>query len=249
MKLLVDFGNTRLKWALHDAGQLKAGGVFAHSNRALATALRNDWLALPRRPDGVLVASVVGAEREAELTALTRNLFSVDPQWLKSPTEALGIQNAYVEPSRLGIDRFLALAAIHGQNPRAQVLASVGTALTVDALAADGRHLGGLIVASPTLMRSALRDATARLNTPIGRLVEIATGTADAVQSGALVAAVAMIERFRQSVAVQLGSTPALILAGGGGEELVEWLPDAERSHDLVLRGLARWADADATSC
>lgn len=245
MNLLVDFGNTRLKWALHDRGQLRIGGVFAHSNRNLATALRNDWLGLPRRPDQVLVASVVGADRESELNALSQSLFSVEPKLLRSPAAALGIRNGYAEPHRLGIDRFLALAAIHGQNPRPQVLASVGTALTVDALAADGSHLGGLIVASPTLMRSALRDATARLSTPIGNLVEIANGTADAVQSGALLAAVALIERFRRVAAESFGALPALVLAGGGSEDLAGWLPDGERSHDLVLRGLARWADAE----
>lgn len=248
MKLLVDFGNTRLKWALHDAGKLQHGGVFAHASQSLTTALGDEWLCLPRQPDQILVASVVGTDRNHELTALALSLFQREPEMLSSPAAALGIRNAYAEPHRLGIDRFLAMAALHGDRQRAQVVASVGTALTVDALSAEGRHLGGLIVPSPTLMRSMLRDATARLDAPNGQVVEIASNTADAVQSGTLLAAVALIKHFCASAALELGDTPALILAGGGSDELAPWLPDSEPSQDLVLRGLARWAE-EAGAC
>ncbi len=248
MNLLIDFGNTRLKWATHECGEVRPGGVFAHQQQPLAAAASEDWLALRRRPDSVLVSSVVSDTREAELTALCRSVFSLEPVWLKTPRNALGVRNGYRQPHQLGIDRFLAMVAMHARIPRAQVLVSCGTALTLDALAENGEHHGGLILPSPNLMRSALRSATARLAGPDGKVVEMAVATSDAIQSGALLAAVALIERFRRHTAARLGAVPDIVLSGGGSAELSPWLPDSERHADLVLHGLARWAEAEATA-
>lgn len=242
MNLLIDVGNTRLKWATVAAGPLSAGRPVALDAPTLADALGEAFAALAGRIDGVFVSSVVSDARETELRALLETaLPGVPVSFVRSPAHALGVRNAYAEPQRLGVDRFLALAALHAQ-PRAQVLVSVGTALTLDALAADGRHLGGLIAASPTLTRGALAAATARLLPPSREVRLLADSTADAVQSGAVLAAVALTERFRSGAAGPLGAWPALVLTGGGADELAPWLPDAERIDDLVLRGLARWA-------
>ncbi|MEO8011422.1 MAG: type III pantothenate kinase [Dokdonella sp.] len=247
MRLLIDIGNTRLKWALWRDGRRAMGGVFAHRETTLEAGLTNNWTALPT-PHSIHVASVVGGELESALSALINEHFSETPQFVRSPASALGITNAYREPQRLGVDRFLALAALHAASPRAQVLVSCGTALTLDAIDASGRHLGGLIVPSPTLMRSALGAATARIGDVHGEIVEIANNTADAVTSGSILAAVALIERFRAETAARVGSAVALICDGGGVDEWLHLLPHAERGRDLVLRGLARWAEADLDS-
>lgn len=240
-KLLVDFGNTRLKWATLDAAALRPGGVFAHADVPLRGALAREWHALGV-VDAVFVASVVAPAREDELAALVRERFGLDAQFVRSPAVALGVRNAYAQPQRLGVDRFLALAAAHARAPRVQVLASVGTALTIDALAADGAHLGGLIVPSPALMRRALVAGTARVDMREGRYRDWPASTDDAVFSGALVAAAGAIERFRAALASRCGEKPALLLTGGGGGELEPLLDDAERAHDLVLQGLMLWA-------
>lgn len=245
MKLLVDFGNTRLKWALLDRRQLRVGGVFAHAGVPFVAELRRDWAELAR-VEAVLVASVVAPAREAELDGFVRERFGAPAQFPRSPAAALGVRNAYAEPARLGIDRFLALVAAHAQQPRAQVLASVGTALTLDALGADGVHHGGLILAGPALMREALVAGTARVGTLDGQCVEMADNTADAVVSGSLCAAAGAIDRFRAAAARRLGAPPALLLTGGGADEVAPLVDGAERAHDLVLRGLAVWADAAA---
>jgi type III pantothenate kinase len=246
MKLLVDFGNTRLKWALLESGgRLVPGGVFAHEGVGLAVALGAHWSALGS-PGAVLVASVVAPSHEAEFAAFVRERFDLAVEFARSPRAALGIVNAYAEPQRLGVDRFLALAALHADRAGAQVLAGVGTALTLDALDAGGRHLGGLIAPSPTLARKAVRDATARVGGAAGALCEFAGNSADALHSGTIYGAVALIERFCASASCRLGTRVRLALTGGGVEELAALLPDAERRHDLVLRGLALWATADA---
>ena len=248
MNLLIDLGITRLKWATLEHGQLRPGGVFTHHDRNLAMALRKDWSILPRRLEVVLVSSVVTEPLEGELAAACRSLFDIDPKFLKTPEAALGVRTGHKPPAELAIDRFLALVAVHVEQPRAQVLVSCGTAMTLDAIGADGQHHGGLIVASPTLMRSALRSAMPNFTTHLGQTVEIATARPEAVQSGALLAAVALIERFRRNSATWLGEMPALIVAGGGSIELASLLPDSERRSDLVLHGLARWSEAEASA-
>ncbi len=247
MKLLIDIGNTRLKWALWSDGRRAMGGVFAHRETTLEAGLGNNWTALPT-PRSIHIASVVGSDFEAALSALITTHFSQVPQFVRSPASALGITNAYREPQRLGVDRFLALAALHDAAPRAQVLVSCGTALTLDAIDASGRHLGGLIAPSPTLMRSALASATARIGDVEGELVEIASNTADAVTSGSILAAVALIERFRAETAARVGTDVSLSCDGGGVDEWLHLLPHAARGRDLVLRGLALWADANVDS-
>lgn len=247
MKLLIDFGNTRLKWATLANGRMQPGGVFAHVDKPLTMALRVEWADLARI-DAVLVASVVAAAREDELAAFVRARFGVRAKFLRSPAYALDVRNAYAEPAQLGIDRFLALAALHAQRPRAQVLASVGTALTLDALDAQGVHHGGLIVPGPALMRSAIHAGTARVGALAGQLRELPDNTADAVASGALYAAAGAIDRFRAVVAQRFGTAPALLLSGGGADELAGLVAGAERVNDLVLRGLALWADAPAAA-
>jgi len=245
MKLLIDLGNTRLKWATLTAGRVQAGGVFAHAGKPLATQLRLEWGELVRI-EAVPVASVAAAALEQELDEFVRQRFGQHAQFVRSPRSALGIRNAYAEPARLGVDRFLALAALHAEHPQAQVLASVGTALTLDALDAQGVHHGGLIVASPHMMREAILAGTARVGTANGRWSELPDNTADAVVAGSLYAAAGAVDRFMTASERRFGKRPALLLTGGGADELAPLLQDVGRVHDLVLRGLALWADAPA---
>jgi type III pantothenate kinase len=125
------------------------------------------------------------------------------------------------------------------------VLVSVGTALTLDALTADGRHLGGLIAPGPQLMQQSLLGATVRVRPERpGEILELADNTADAVASGCWQAAAALVERFATRMAGRLGGTSTLILGGGDGERLAPLLSlPARLSQDGVLRGLAVWSD------
>jgi type III pantothenate kinase len=242
MNLLIDFGNTRLKWALWQQGRRSMGGVFAHAETPLQAALSSNWVALPR-PQAVLVSSVMDEASEHELAELIESHFQTSAEFVRSPAEALGIRNAYAQPERLGVDRFLAMAALHASRPRAQILVSCGTALTLDALTAGGRHLGGLIAPSPMLMRRSLGRGTARVGEDEGALVEIADNTADAAHSGCVLSAVSLIQRFHAQVESRIGSPVAVTADGGGVDEWLPLLPDVERGRDLVLHGLALWAD------
>ncbi len=244
MKLLIDLGNTRLKWALWDAGRRLMGGVFAHVDTSLEAALSNNWTALPK-PEAIVVASVVKSAQEQELTRLLESHFDQAAEFVRSPAHALGIRNAYAEPERLGVDRFLGMATLHNASPRAQILVSCGTALTLDALTSAGQHLGGLIAPSPALMRRALGTATARVGEEAGELVEMADNTADAAWSGCVLSSVALIQRFRGQVSQRVGTPVAVVGDGGGLDEWLALMPDVERGRDLVLRGLALWSERE----
>ena len=249
MKLLLDLGNTRLKWALQSqpGAWLAQGAVDWHAD--VASVLDLAWARLPR-PVMVAAGSVVDDRREAQVTASVARLFDRVPDWLRTPASACGVRNAYAEPERLGVDRFLAMVAAHANGCSPCVLASVGTALTLDALAADGQHLGGLIAPGPQLMQQSLLDATARVRPERpGEILELADNTADAVASGCWQAAAALIERFATRMTRRLGGAPTLVLGGGDGAALLPLLSmPVQLNHDAVLRGLAVWADTQVTA-
>ncbi|MEW9625738.1 type III pantothenate kinase [Rhodanobacter geophilus] len=243
-RLLLDLGNTRLKWALHRDGEALAGGAVAWDGD-VAETLAAAWSSLPA-PEAVFGASVVDATREQLVARVAAATFMREVAWLRTPAAACGVRNAYAEPQRLGVDRFLAMVAARADGLAPCVLAGVGTALTLDALAADGRHLGGLIAPGPRLMQQSLLDATARVRPArAGVIVEAADNTADAVASGCWLAAAALIERFAARMAPALGGAPVLRLGGGDADALLPLLAvPAQLAHDSVLHGLAAWAAA-----
>jgi len=241
MQLLIDIGNSRLKWATVVSGAIAVRGAVAHGGTNIGDALAHEWHALPPVRQ-IHVASVAPLAFDTEIEICARSRFGIDADFVRSPAEALGIRNAYPEPRRLGVDRFLGLAAIHASAARAQVLVGVGTAMTLDAIDADGAHLGGWILPAPALMRESVLARTARVGVSDGRLVEFADNTADGLYSGSLHAARGAVERFVANTARELGTWPAVVLTGGGADEIAPLLPGAEQRADLVIEGLALWA-------
>ncbi|MEO8778415.1 MAG: type III pantothenate kinase [Rhodanobacter sp.] len=249
MRLLLDLGNTRLKWALQGAAAewLAHGALDWQGN--VGDKLVDAWMGLCR-PEQVVAASVVDGARERQVAEITRHLFKCAPHWLRTPASACGVRNAYAEPQRLGVDRFLAMVAAHAAHRTPCVLASAGTALALDALAQDGRHLGGLIAPGVHLMQQSLLDATALVRPQrAGDILELADNTADAVTSGCWQAAAALIERFHANALRRLGGAAVLLLDGGDARQLAALLSmPAQLTENSVLRGLMVWADAHLSS-
>src|SRR5690606_11535094 len=133
----------------------------------------------------------------------------------------------------------------HARGAGATLVVGVGTALTIDWLDAGGRHHGGRIAPSPTLMRQALHGRAAHLRASGGGYVEFGDDTDDALESGCIGAALALVERSLQA-ATQAGAVPRLLLHGGGADALRAALPQAVPAPALVLEGLGRWAQPDA---
>ena len=241
--LLVDIGNSRVKWATYDHAQLGPQSASAYSNWTMV-----DWRrALFQAPgiDNVLVASVAGEASAALLTEAARLETGRPAVFVSTNHEAGGVRNAYPEPRLLGVDRWLAAIAAYRLAGGACCVADVGTAATLDGVTGDGQHLGGFIVPGPELMMRSLWRGTADLashtatsGAAAGAL--FADNTRDAIDRGCRLAVAAMVDRAVLEMTRRLGSTPELILTGGGAsgiEALVE--TPARHVPDLVLRGLA----------
>jgi type III pantothenate kinase len=249
MKLLIDLGNSRLKCGLWDGGILQRGGALAHAGVDTGRNGEVDFSALWKdipAPSAIWIASVASTALEHNLHRSLAEHFTAPIRSARSPAMACGVRNAYSAPARLGVDRFLGLVAMHALAPGATVVASCGTALTLDAIGRDGVHLGGLIAPAPALMRSALLDNTARLGElqASAQVVDFADTTAAAVESGTWLAATALVERFLARASQTLGTQAELVLSGGGAKRLAALLEVPHRIEpDLVLRGLAEFAD------
>ena len=244
---LFDLGNSRLKGALLENGGLADPFSLAWETAGFDSALRlrlARWAA-PRR---VLVASVVVQSRADRLREALQAWPQAQVQWLRSPQRACGITNRYRIPERLGIDRFLAMAAARAAaDNAAAVVIGCGTALTLDAVDAEGVQQEGLIAPSPDLMLRALRGATAIDQANPGAFAaEGADDSARALQQGCARAAAALVEWYHARQRASAGD-PVLWLHGGGAAGLRgslegETASRARLLEDAVLRGLALWA-------
>ncbi len=245
MKLLLDLGNTRLKWTFSAAGEFGHAGALAWDTPDFDAALAAAWRDLPAI-ESAWAATVTDPARRAAVIAAVAGRWSRAPRWAVASAAACGVRNAYDDPAQLGVDRWLGLIAARARNEAPCVIAGCGTALTLDALAGDGRHLGGLIAPGQALMRSALGTLAAPLREAgAGRVVDAATHTADALAGGTWQAGAALIERFSARMAPRLGGAPRLLLAGGDAARVAMLLETPSRViADLVLRGLATYADA-----
>lgn len=236
---LFDLGNSRLKCApLHDDGRIGDSLAVDHDGQALPAG----WMdALPPRIDAAYVASVAPvALRVQLLDALTRRCRRIVQA--RSVPAMAGVRIAYAQPDQLGVDRFLALLGGRARGAGPWLVVGVGTALTIDLLDADGRHRGGRIAPSPTLMRTALQRRMAQLPGSGGDYVEFAEQTQAALASGCLGAALGLIERSVRTGEGLLAAAPRLLLHGGGAAALLPLLAGAGSAPALVLEGLARWA-------
>lgn len=249
--LLVDIGNTRIKWALLRGAAPSRVSAQAHEGdvNIIAAVMRR----APRGIDRILAVNVAGVRFERALSQAARARFGVAPEFIRSGRAACGVVNGYREVWRLGADRWMGVIGAHrlvgGKARGADALVvNVGTALTVDLVTAAGRHRGGAIVPGPATMVASLLAGTngirrrARGVRPSARRL-FAADTASALAGGARFAAAAFIDRAVAEATRVVGSQPVLILSGGGAPELKPLLAHRARLvPDLVLRGLAACA-------
>ena len=246
--LAIDVGNTRLKWALYDAPRpgatlLRHGAVFLETIDDLADG---EWKDLPE-PASMLGSIVVGdaARRRVEEQMAA---WVAEPRWVVPAAAEAGLVNGYDHPHRLGADRWVALAGARqralaaGPAPasaRAALVVMVGTAVTVDALDAGGRFLGGLILPGFGLMLKALEMGTAGLRVPTGEVVDFPTNTSDALMSGGTNAIAGAIERQYRRLRALAGHEPLLLLSGGAAVKVGPTLEFAFETVDtLIFEGL-----------
>ena len=232
--ILIDAGNTRVKWALHDGRAFVANGAV---ETASAGKIAAQWPSAMQARRAI-ASNVAGAE-VGEHLARACAARGLALRTIRSQAEQLGVTSGYKDPSQLGTDRWAALIAAHRVGPGHKLVVNAGTALTIDALTADGRFLGGLIVPGPALMRRSLDRGTAGLRLTEGAFVEFPASTPDAITSGAIQACAGAVERMRDAMAGVEATPSQVVLSGGAAHDLAGHLPIAATIREnLVIDGL-----------
>lgn len=241
--MLLDIGNSAVKWAVQEQGKLIERGHFVHRDGDFACRARAAWGGLPEQKQAV-VANVAGAGVEAVLTGWTEENWQVTPEYIHVTGHAAGVTNAYSEPADLGVDRWAAMIAAYHDYGGPVCIVDCGTAITVDVVDATGRHRGGMIApGTATLKQSLLEDTVDIRMSPADddqRLTLLSSGTQEAVYNGVYYMCSAMIDRVVADIVAEFGEKTVLVMTGGDAGSLLSlsgW--QLQHDPDLVLRGVA----------
>lgn len=241
--LLLDGGNSQLKWAWVDNGTFSEVGRAPYRD---LTQLGEEWLQFADDDVKIVGCAVCGSVKKAMVEEqLTRPV-----EWLSSMPQALGIRNHYRRPEEHGSDRWFNALGSRRFTQNACVVVSCGTAITTDALTEDNHYLGGTIMPGFHLMKEAMALKTANLNRPIGKVYPFPTTTPNAIASGMMdaVCGALMMMHGRLKDKTGEGKPVDIIITGGGAARVVQALPESF-VHDnqvkivdnLVIHGLLHW--------
>lgn len=241
MILEIDMGNTRIKWRLKSHLTTLAAG---HApTRSGLDGLRDTFMGYPEKVSRVLVASVRTPDEEQVLASWVKANLGVDAEFARSSSACGQVKNGYADPLQLGVDRWLAILAGYNQIQNTCVIVSAGTALTVDLVAHDGRHLGGYIAPGIGLFMASLNQAAARINLDEDeRSLDLTPGNTTSV--AVVHACTAMIQGVINNALQQIMNADGreqitLLLTGGDADRLQDLYPWANYKQELVLDGLS----------
>jgi type III pantothenate kinase len=252
MLLLIDAGNTRIKWALVDEAHQSQPGEWVQADSMTHLEFAQQpapWAGQPIRR--AIVSNVAGSTMQVQLNrALQKQAIDID--WFASTLSLAGITNHYQNPAQLGSDRFATAIAVHALFPGQDIIvATCGTATTIDAVSAHGDFIGGMIAPGLLMMAQSLAQKTAQLphvQDAAAIAARFAGHTEAAIISGCLAAQAGAIEYAVRNFAELAGTdgqpNPLCILSGGAAKYITPGLKVAHRVIDnLVLLGL------QVTSC
>jgi type III pantothenate kinase len=260
MKLLIDIGNTRIKLACLDGESVRfMAALPTQDEQALAHGLAEQITRAGPFQSAMGVCVGQPATQQLVQTVVGRPMAI---QWVESTAHAAGVTNGYPDPTQLGADRWVAIIGLtryfsalgkadkpgkNGKNNKqpSKILATFGTATTIDTLSGEQVFRGGLILPGMALMRSSLAAATARLPAADGLVADNPTSTTSAIASGI---EAAQIGALKQQIAIaerEDGRLPEICVSGGAfgaiEHELARHFPGVSLHHlpHTVLDGLA----------
>lgn len=235
MSLLVDMGNTRLKWAIVEDSQITTGEPLLNEQITVHLLFKL-WEDL-KPPQQLAIACVTANHRLELVIAVALSLWSdVKITRVTAQAQAFGISNSYAEPEKLGVDRWLAMCAARQFYSLPACIVDCGTAITIDLVNREGQHLGGFISPGLTLMKKSLVDGTDALSFDSQNYaLAPANFTEAAIYGGTVLAAAGLIEKV-----LSKQSKMTVILTGGDAELIAQHLSfTCTVDPDLVLCGLA----------
>lgn len=239
--LLLDCGNSQVKWAL-----IKNNNI-VETCRTPYSKLHNlsDYFKKIPNIQRIYGSAVCGKHKKEHVARhLPKNI-----SWLASERSACGIHNHYRHPAEHGADRWFNALGARMFSKNACVIVSCGTAITIDALTDSNQYLGGSIMPGFNLMKEAMSDKTANLDRPFGRPYPFATTTPNALASGVLDASVGAILLMHARLHKRVNQQQTdIILTGGGAKRLYHHFPstflldtDIKIVDNLVIFGLLNW--------
>ena len=244
--LLVDVGNSRIKWGIHEGGTVFGTETMQHST-IQELGFEELTSRVPSDVDAVFVCNVAGEEFSTQLSAALAEHCDCDVHFARSESQAHGVSNGYRSPGQLGVDRWVAMIAARVMCESYCVVVDAGTAITIDAMNDNGQHLGGQILPGLKSMTESLATSTSDLPSSIWQKPVNGSGselfardTIAAIKLGAISATVGAVERSTR-ILRSAGFEPTTIVTGGDAQHILEFLEEGviHRPH-LVLEGLAR---------
>jgi type III pantothenate kinase len=248
MMLLIDVGNSRLKWTVQHNGALQTTRHIEYRGRPLSLLLEEQWAEIPP-PKRVLVTNVAGQSLALALAAWVQDAWGLPIDFMQVERESFGVRIAYDDPSRFGVDRWVALVAARHLLSGAVCVIDCGTAITLDVMDADGIHIGGLIVPGLMLMRKSLTENTQGIGAVPhhGEHPLLAQDTATAVQAGSYWAAVGFIDRVVNELRRDMQTHLNTVITGGDAALLLPRLAGTYRHEpDWLMKGMAIIAEGKA---
>ncbi len=241
MKLLIDFGNSRCKWANLDNQNVLEAKAYVyksedpiHRVREVVEQISFDTI------QQIHAVSVLGDTFEKEFCAQVIKQADIEIKFHISQLNSFGVTLAYANPLSYGADRYAALIAAHNKASGAKIVIDCGTATTVDVIDADGKHLGGLIIPGIDLMRSALANKASGI--PIPKQANptqlFNDNTEDAVYSGSALVLSHGVCGIIQEIMSKINQQITVYVTGGESNMISLANMEYVDSPNLVLEGL-----------
>lgn len=246
MKLLLDVGNTRIKWAALENGVLHDADQIVHRappEASIAELLDRCGL----EPEQVLVSNVAGSGFGEAIAAAVKSRWNLSVEFALAQSSASSVRNGYLDHRQLGVDRWLAILAAVDRYRKAVCIVDAGTAVTIDQVDQQGQHLGGIIVPGLDLMWQALAANTGDLERLAGsserseqkEAVLFGRCTDEAIIGGTMSAICGLVEQCMET-ALKRSVDPVLVITGGDAERIISNIRGpAQHRPMLVLEGLA----------
>ncbi len=246
MNLLIDIGNSRIKWCLYNSVENEFGseGVMLRDKAELPSLFSEHWNELDK-PDRVVISNVSGQQLAESIDAWVEKTWQLKTEYVKTEASSHGVSNAYSDYQELGVDRWMAIIAAwqrFQQQGKAVCAVDCGTATTIDGISASGQHLGGFIIPGYTTMQEMLVNNTSdiELAKKILPSINFSSSTEEGVKSGCYLATISTIDRVVTTMQDDYGKQVNCIITGGNAELVIEQLAGTfEYEPKLVLHGLA----------
>lgn len=245
MILVVDIGNSRIKWARLKRKNLEGFGDTVHSQSSVDAL---NFMCESQSSDitRVVASNVTGRKIELALASVCADYWNISPEFVTPNQEDHGVSCAYSDPSKLGTDRWVALIAAHRLDKGASAVIDAGTTVTLDAVDSHGQHLGGLIMAGPDLAYSALHKETGGIGKTdlipdaSSGIQMLGRNTKMAVANGTMLSIASALDRALLAVSAEIQEEPTVYITGGNASILSGWLETRTLYRaNLVLEGLA----------